>query len=236
MKSPDLAARGSGSHAVVLVHGVLGQGFLYWNRIKQYLEGDRNHFHEVRLPFFGFGDLRKAAAHLSQEVDEILKECATDTGEDKVDLIAHSAGGLVARYFVKRLGGDRRVHSLITLGTPHFGTYTSYFAPLNKVARQTLPGSPFLKDLNRGSETSGPLHLVSIYSQTDGVVMPPANAILPGAHNIEVPWLTHWGFLWDTRVYRHIREAINHDAGDYPFYSGKTVRRGGPSRRSHARK
>lgn len=220
----------------MLVHGVLGQGFLYWNRIKHYLEGDSNHFHEVRLPFFGFGDLRKAAAHLSLEVDAILAECATGTGEDKIDLIAHSAGGLVARYFIKRLGGDRRVHSLITLGTPHQGTFTSYFAPLNKVARQTLPGSSFLKDLNAGRDTKEPIHYVSIYSQTDGVVVPPASAILLGAHNVEVPWLTHWGFLWDTRVYKHIRDAINHGPGDYPFYTARPKRRAArrPSSRRRA--
>lgn len=209
---------GSGSHSVVLVHGVLGQGFIYWNLVKRYLSGDNLHFHEVRLPFFGFGDLRKAARHLEKEIDRLLRECADEAYEDRVDIIAHSAGGLVARYYIRRLGGDRKVHSLVTLGTPHYGTYTSALFPLNTVARQTLPGSAFLKDLNDGPDTQEPIHYTCLNSPTDGVVIPAWSARLRGARNVEVKFLTHWGYLWSQDVYRVIREAIDHAPGAYPDY------------------
>lgn len=212
--------RTSRSHSVVLLHGVLGQSLVYWNLLKRYLSGDNHHFHEVRLPFFGFGDLRASARHLSAEIERFLVECAGETEDDKVDLIAHSAGGLVARYYIKALGGARRVHSLVTLGTPHHGTYTSALMPMYKVARQTAPGSAFLRELNRGADTDGPVHYTSIYSRTDGVVIPAANARLAGARNVEVPFLTHWGFLWDRRVYEVIRDAIDHEPGAFPFYHG----------------
>lgn len=198
-------------HAVLLVHGILGQEFVYWNLLKRFLKADEYHVHEVRLPFFGFGDLRKSAAHLGKVVEDVLRENPTETDDGRVDIVAHSAGGLAARYYVRYLGGSDRVHSLVTLGTPHFGTYASYLFPLATVSRQTLPDSDFLKDLNRGDPSPGPVHYTSIYTVNDGVVIPPTSAILPGAENVRVPGLTtHWGFLVRPAVYRTIRRALRH--------------------------
>lgn len=215
----------SGSHAVVLVHGILGQGFVYWNLVKRYLSGDDYHFHEVRLPFFGFGDLANAAHRLKIHIDAILAECAATTGEKQVDLIAHSAGGLAARYYIKHLGGDQRVHSLVTLGTPHQGTFSSKLLPFNPVARQTLPNSDFLQALNKGRDTKLDVHYTSVYSRMDGVVMPWQNARLPGARNVEIRFVTHWGFLWDRQVYKLIRDAIDHSPGKYPYYRVRPQRK-----------
>ena len=47
---------------------------------------------------------------------------ASETGHDRVHVVGHSLGGLIARYYVQRQGGDRRVASLVTLGTPHEGS------------------------------------------------------------------------------------------------------------------
>jgi triacylglycerol lipase len=203
-------ANGMHPHPVVLVHGILGQEIVYWNRVKQYLRGDQYHVHEAPFPFFGFGDLRKSAAHLAQVIDEILDQAAVDPKHRQVDIIAHSAGGLAARYFIKYLGGDRKVHSLVTLGTPHNGTYTSFLFPLATVVRQTLPGSQFLAELNRGSEARG-VEYTSIYSPTDGIVVPPSSAIMKGARNVRVTGLTHWGFLFRRKVYAEIRKTLDHE-------------------------
>jgi triacylglycerol esterase/lipase EstA (alpha/beta hydrolase family) len=197
-------------HAIVLLHGILGQEFVYWNLLKKYLRDDEYHFHEVRMPFLGFGDLRKSAAHLAQEVDQILATCPREATHGRVDIVAHSAGGLAARYYVKFLGGDRRVHALVTLGTPHHGTVTSMLMPVATVARQTLPGSDFLQELNEGDEVVKGVKYTSIYSPTDGVVVPPASAVLEGAANVKLRGLTHWGFLWRPKVYKAIREAIDY--------------------------
>ena len=60
-------------------------------------------------------DVRTAAAGLSVEVERIVEE----TGFERIHIIGHSLGGLIARYYVTRLGGDARVHTLITLGTAY---------------------------------------------------------------------------------------------------------------------
>ena len=45
-----------------------------------------------------------------------------NSGYERIHVIGHRLGGLIARYFVQRLGGDAQVHTLVTLGTPHQGT------------------------------------------------------------------------------------------------------------------
>lgn len=205
--------KGAHPHPVLLVHGILGQEVVYWNRLKQYLRGDKYHVHEAPFPFFGFGDLRKSASHLSQVIDDLLAQPFVDPKHAKVDIIAHSAGGLAARYYIKFLGGDRKVHSLVTLGTPHHGTYFGFLFPLATVVRQSLPGSEFLNELNAktAKETNGPVEYTSVYSPTDGVVIPAKNAMLDGAKNVRVTGLTHWGFLFRRKVYEEIRKRLDHE-------------------------
>lgn len=61
---------------------------------------------------------QKNAELLKQSINEVLAE----TGADKVNLIAHSKGGIDARFAISRLGADQQVASLTTVSTPHHGT------------------------------------------------------------------------------------------------------------------
>ena len=89
-------------------------------------------------------DVRAAAAGLSVEVERIVEE----TGFERIHIIGHSLGGLIARYYVTRLGGDARVHTLITLGTPHQGSYAAYAVPTT-LMQQMRPGSHLMRELDR---------------------------------------------------------------------------------------
>ena len=60
-------------------------------------------------------------------------------GYERIHVIGHSLGGLITRYYVQRLGGDSRVHTLVTLGTPHQGTQLARAAPLLPLVRQLTP-------------------------------------------------------------------------------------------------
>jgi len=70
-------------------------------------------------------DVRTAATRLSRLVEKTCEE----TGYEKVHVVGHSLGGVVARYYVQRMGGDARVHTLVTLGSPHTGTHAAYLWP-----------------------------------------------------------------------------------------------------------
>ena len=105
---------------VVLVHGLFGfdrigvpgARFDYFRGIARHLETLGCHAHAVRLP---------TAASVPDRARELV--AAIDAlPHDRIDLIAHSLGGLDARYALTHLGLSRRVRSLVTVGTPHRGT------------------------------------------------------------------------------------------------------------------
>jgi pimeloyl-ACP methyl ester carboxylesterase len=117
-------------------------------------------------------DVRVAAAWLAQEVESLV----TETGYERVHVVGHSLGGLIARYYVTRLGGDARVHTLVTLGTPHAGTFNAYALP-SHLCRQLRPGSELMREL--GAPITGcRTRFVSYWSDLDQLVFPQRNAKL----------------------------------------------------------
>ncbi len=106
-------------YPLVLVHGFLGSadGFASFHaRIGEALVADGHDVHRVSLPPLGDVEIRSRA--LAEQVDEILAR----TGAEKVNLVAHSMGGLDARVLVSTLGYGDRVASLTTISTPHRGS------------------------------------------------------------------------------------------------------------------
>jgi triacylglycerol esterase/lipase EstA (alpha/beta hydrolase family) len=85
----------------------------------------------------------------------------------------------VARYYVQRLGGNARVHTLVTLGTPHQGTRAAYLLP-TQVLRQLRPDSDVMAELAAPSP-GGRTRFVSVWSELDMFVVPQHNARLDHA-------------------------------------------------------
>ncbi len=101
---------------IVLVHGLFGfdrlAGFEYFRGIARHLESLGCRAHAVRLP----------PAHAVPERAAALVAAVAALGHARVDVIAHSLGGLDARYAIAKLGLDRHVRALVTIGTPHHGS------------------------------------------------------------------------------------------------------------------
>ncbi len=117
-------------------------------------------------------DVRTAALRLAEEVEAVCEQ----TGFERIHVIGHSLGGLIARYYVTRLGGDARVHTLVTLGTPHEGTWAAYALP-SRLMRQMRPGSGLMRELARpvrGCRT----RFVSYWSDSDAAIVPQRSAAL----------------------------------------------------------
>jgi len=117
-------------------------------------------------------DVRVAAARLAEEVEALVAE----TGYERIHVVGHSLGGLIARYYVTRLGGDARVHTLVTLGTPHEGTFNAYVLPAN-IGRQLRPGSALMRELG-APVPSCRTRFVAYWSDLDQMVFPQHNASL----------------------------------------------------------
>lgn len=118
------------------------------------------------------GDVRTAARELGHEVERICEA----TGAEQVHVVGHSLGGLIARYYVQRLGGDERIHTLVTLGTPHHGTQLARLLP-TPVVRQLRPGSDVLAELAEPSPGCR-TRFVAVWSDLDQLIVPPQNARL----------------------------------------------------------
>jgi hypothetical protein len=164
-------------------------------------------------------DIRAAAARLGDEVERI----ATETGYERIHVIGHSLGGLIARYYVTRLGGDERVHTLVTLGTPHQGSYLAY-AWHNGLTQQLRPGSGLLEEL-AGPVQDCQTRFIVYWSDLDQVILPQRNAALHhpdlNVHNIELHGVGHGSLPFTRTVVHGISTALAHLDS-----SGATVTRG----------
>jgi len=139
-----------------------------------------------------------------------------------LSIIGHSMGGLIGRYYVKRLGGDRRVRNLITLGTPHNGSPTAYFGILSYglVSRsiwQMTPMSPFIRRLKMGAFPRD-VRFVSVYSKADRVNPFPSCILETREHdnllNIEVADCSHREFVTRRTVYQVVKQQLSIGYGD----------------------
>lgn len=117
-------------------------------------------------------DIRTVAGHLAEEVERIVAE----TGYERIHIIGHSMGGLIARYYVTRLGGDARVHTLVTLGTPHEGTLMAYAWP-TQIGVQLRPDSALIEELRRPVQDCR-TRFIAYYSDLDQLIFPQRNAAL----------------------------------------------------------
>ena len=111
-------------------------------------------------------DAARGAADLGEHIERL---CA-QTGHERVHVVGHSLGGLIARYHVQRQGGDRRVASLVTLGTPHQGSIWAHVLP-TPLVRQLRPGSPLLRELAEPAPRCR-TRITAIYSNLDEMVVP----------------------------------------------------------------
>lgn len=179
---------------------------MYWNVWEWYLERQGFHVYPTSFPRFTLSDLRLASRILADKVDEVL--AAEET--DRVALVGHSMGGLIARHYIRFLGGAKRVAHLSCLGTPHHGTWTAATAPILTGTRQILPGSPFLAELNDPDGDHGGVPILNVWSKWDGVVIPSESALLeaPGVENVVIPYAGHWGLLVSRKAMNRIRDAL----------------------------
>jgi triacylglycerol lipase len=141
--------------------------------------------HVVSLQGGGTGDLRPYAKVLDAAAQDALR-----AGAPSVDVVGYSAGGIVARLWLKDDGGASVTRRVVTLGSPHHGTtlaaagsaLSSSVCP--EACRQLVPGSALLDGLDAGDETpSGPAY-VSLWTTVDQTVTPPDSARLQGATNV----------------------------------------------------
>jgi triacylglycerol esterase/lipase EstA (alpha/beta hydrolase family) len=178
---------------VLLIHGVLvndGVWFLPRRRLV------RRGVTPVYTINYGppFADIEHFAEQLAARIDQIR----TATGAERVALVGHSMGGLVARAYLRRFGAGR-VSRLITIGTPHHGSVLAWSFP-GRGLEQMHPGNPWLAELNRDESKPAPIPITSIWSRHDSMVAPQASCQLASAENVALVGVGHNALITDHRV------------------------------------
>ncbi|MGW1868779.1 esterase/lipase family protein [Streptomyces mauvecolor] len=182
---------------VVLVHGTFGNGTDNWLALAPYLVNrgycvfslDYGQLPGVPL-FDGLGPIDKSAAQLATFVDKVLAA----TGTPKADLVGHSQGGMMPRWYLKFLGGASKVNALVGIAPDNHGTTLDgltqllpYFPGAQDLLTLATPGladqmagSPFVTKLNQGGDTVPGVHYTVIATQYDEVVTPYRSQFLDG--------------------------------------------------------
>jgi pimeloyl-ACP methyl ester carboxylesterase len=182
---------------VLLLHGyVCNRGFLL--PLRRYLRahGVSAYSHNLEPVYAGIDSY---ADGLALRIEEIC----TATGAEKLVILAHSMGGLVARAYLRKHGA-RRVAKLITLGTPHQGAVSARLGA-GENARQMVPGNAWLRRLNEDAPT---LPVVSVFSYQDNIVSPQESAVLAGAKIVRLSGMGHVSMPFSRRIREVALEEI----------------------------
>ena len=160
----------------------------------------------IHLPGTAIGSIRGYA--------EKVEDYASDI-EGDIDIISHSMGGLVSRWFVEKLGGDDQVDDLVTLATPHQGTLKAYAGSLAPACREMLPGSDLIYELNSEALPSS-VNYTAVWGSSDHVFFQEWRSKLPEnlvvnnskARNIFVGEVDHHEMLVNKEVFDHYKDFI----------------------------
>lgn len=164
-----------GQRGVVLIHGFFcNRGF--WNPWLERLQGSGHAFVALSMePVFGSID------DYTPQIEAAVQQVTRVTGLPPL-LVCHSMGGLAARAWLQTMQADSVVHHIVTIGTPHQGTWLARFShSLN--GQQMRLASDWQSQLDVGMPTGRRALFTCWYSSSDNIVFPTTTATLPGADN-----------------------------------------------------
>jgi triacylglycerol esterase/lipase EstA (alpha/beta hydrolase family) len=230
-------------YPVILVHGTLANEAFSWQALSPMLVNAGYCVYAFNYGangstlghFYGLTDIAASAGELSTEVNNVLAA----TKATKVDLVGHSQGGMMPRYYIKNLGGAAKVNMLVGLAPSNHGTtldglnalvndLTILGVPAASLlgcvscTQQIVPSS-FITALNSGTETpSGPKYVV-IESRYDEVVTPYTSAFLSGSNvqNIllqnqcAIDFSDHIGIIYDPVALQDVMNALGANSSSF---------------------
>ena len=166
--------RGDRTHdtPVLLVHGY-GHNRSGWFLLERTLRNAGfTSVHTMNYVAWGREGVPELAGRLARRVDEIRAL----TGAEKVHVVGHSMGGVLLRYYVQELGGDRYVDTAVTIASPHEGTVAALVGA-GAGARDLRPGSRVMRRLAAGVRRTD-VRWVAFYSNLDVLIQPAPSAML----------------------------------------------------------
>jgi len=154
-----------------------------------------------------FADRHGSNLDHAREIARAVAALLAATRTDRIDVVAHSMGGLATRRYLADHGSAAAIRRAVFLATPHRGTWAALLA-YGGGRREMLPGSQFLRGL---AESPWPETLettAAVWTRLDLRVLPHASAVLEAGRNLRAPLVTHRGLLRSARVHRLVRDVL----------------------------
>jgi pimeloyl-ACP methyl ester carboxylesterase len=164
-----------GRRGIVFIHGFFcNRGF--WTPWLERLQGGGHAFVAVSLePIFASID------DYAPQIDDAVRRVTEVSGLAPL-IVCHSMGGLALRAWLKLHRSDARVHHVVTIGTPHRGTWLARFGHGHNTRQMRLL-SDWHSQLDVAMPTDRHTRFTCWYSNCDNIVFPASTATLPGANN-----------------------------------------------------
>jgi triacylglycerol lipase len=182
----------STQRGVVFVHGFYCNRGL-WNHWLRLLKTQNRAFVAVNLePVFGSID------DYVDIIDSAVQQVTQATGQVPL-LVCHSMGGVAARAWLRRRSDVQRVHRIVTIGSPHQGTWLGQLSHATNGQQMKL-GSAWIKALGSVPAMDEQATFICFYSDCDNIVFPCRTATLPGADNRFVAGVGHVELVFNQQV------------------------------------
>src|SRR6056297_2422285 len=184
-KNPPLV---QGEAPVLLLHGLFdNQASWFWFKWQLKRQGITN---IVTMNLSSWHNEEILTELLAKRADELRHQL----GVNRVHLVGHSMGGIIARNYIQLRGGADKVDRFISLGSPHHGSKLAPFsvAPIGKLLR---PGSDFLQRLNAAPIVKQ-VRVTNIYTRHDNMVQPNAFCQLQWGDSIELSGMGHTSLIY----------------------------------------
>ncbi len=186
--APRRQPRIKGEAPILLIHGLFNnRASWFWFKWSLAKRGFRS---LVTINLSSYHNEEALTELVAKRVDELRHTLSVE----RVHLVGHSMGGVIARNYLQLRGGENKVDCCVFLGTPHAGSKLSPFA-LSPLSNVLVPNSDFL---NRLAASTPPPNtkVVNIYSSKDNMVVPACSAHLDSADNIILDRIGHTGLLY----------------------------------------
>jgi triacylglycerol lipase len=199
---PTRIGNASDQRGIVFIHGyVCNRGL--WNPLMEKLQARGVPFAAVNLePVFGSID------NYAPIIDAAVKRVTAATDMAPV-LVAHSMGGLAARAWLATQASAATAQRIITVGTPHSGTWLARFgSTLN--ALQMRQGDAWQKKLSAAEPADRLARFTCFYGHADNIVFPASTATLLGAENRHIDGCAHVHMTYHAQVWAEVLKQVQH--------------------------
>ncbi|WP_169978145.1 triacylglycerol lipase [Microbispora sp. H10836] len=201
--APTAPAQAATHDPVVFVHGYTGNSTNF-AALQAYLVA--NGWSGSRL--FGY-NYNWAGSNVvsAQGLAAFVNQIKASTGASKVDIVNHSMGGLVTRWYLQKLGGAANVGHVASLAGANHGTTYAGACTIYVSCIEMLPGSAYITSLS-GDETPGSAKYGTWVSPCDGIIIPYTSTRLSGADNHTLACVDHLSILSNIQAMSGVRDLL----------------------------